>query len=354
VRFKKIFSSPSTVFNTPSFIARGVFVLAFVLGFANSSLAQILTPQGRLTLVSNTPVLTSDVVGASTVYYTPYIGDAIPEATGDPVGTGFDNTTFSQLTLSLNSAYQTAGNIYDIFVLANGTPFICAADPAWPSSTSRGTGAGTTQLTQLLGIWVNANTISYCYNGTTRSQFAAGYGVYVGSIYMTANGATTFNIKPAATAGGTNNVVGMWNAYNRVPLKTISRDSSGYTYSTSNAWRPADGSNSNRISMVDGLGQSSVVATLINNVGMNVAQSQVYMGINQDAAGTTAPELISLTAAPTSALGGNYTMLSSQDAFSPALGFHYYQAMENLFGASTTATFNAIGNNQSLILDTEY
>jgi hypothetical protein len=178
--------------------------------------------------------------------------------------------------------------------------------------------------------------------------------VYVGSIYMTANGATTFNIKPAPASGGTGNVVGLWNAYNRVSLKTIARDSLGWTYTANNVWRMADNSATNRIWMLDGLGMSSVVATFMNNVAANVAQSQIYVGINQDAAGSTSPELVSLTAAPTSALGGNYTMLSAQDAYPPAMGLHYYQAMENVLGGSTTGTFNALGVDESLILNTEY
>src|SRR5574337_954655 len=41
-------------------------------------MAQGILPGGRLTLTSGTPVTTSDVTGATTVYYTPYLHNLIP------------------------------------------------------------------------------------------------------------------------------------------------------------------------------------------------------------------------------------------------------------------------------------
>ena len=304
-------------------------------------------PQGRLTLTSNTPVMTADALAATSVYYTPYQGNIVPVYDG----ANMQSYTFGQLTMALNSSNQTSGHIYDLFAFLNSSVVTIGAGPAWSSSTSRGTGAGTTELQQIDGLWVNANTITLKNGSTTYSNIPVGQATYLGSVYMTANGQTQFNIKPAAASGGTNNIVGTWNAYNRVSLKTLCRDSSGYTYAT-NTWRKADNNANNRISFLDGLGQSSVAATFINSVGTATASAQVYIGINLNSTSAT-PNLISFAASPTSTLADNYTMLVCEEAFPPALGFNYYQAMENSV-SSVTATFNALGKDLSLILDCEY
>src|ERR1700722_10424139 len=90
-------------------------------------------PQGRLTLTSMTPVITSDEVAATNIYYTPYQGNIVPiynSASTEPY-------TFTELTMALNSANQLSGKVYDLFVfLSAGAPII-GAGPAWASTTSR-------------------------------------------------------------------------------------------------------------------------------------------------------------------------------------------------------------------------
>src|SRR5689334_1222868 len=47
----------------------------------NSAVTPVETPpQGRLTLTSNTPVMTADATGQGTIYYTPYQGNQLPVA----------------------------------------------------------------------------------------------------------------------------------------------------------------------------------------------------------------------------------------------------------------------------------
>ena len=133
---------------------------------ASAALAQVYPPQGRLTLTSNTPVMTSDVVNTSTVYYTPYIGNEATYSTPNAL----HNHTFSETTLTLTSTINPAGHIYDVFLNnpEDNTPLIICTGPAWASLTSRGTGAGTTELTQFDGMWVNATLITACYNNGTN------------------------------------------------------------------------------------------------------------------------------------------------------------------------------------------
>ena len=73
-------------------------------------------PQGRLTLQSNTPVMTATVAGGSaTVFYTPYIGDKIPIYDGSV----WTMMTFTQQACTYNTGYQPAviglGKVNDWF-----------------------------------------------------------------------------------------------------------------------------------------------------------------------------------------------------------------------------------------------
>jgi hypothetical protein len=263
--------------------------------------------------------------------------------------------TFGQLTMTLNTSNQTSGNIYDLFVFLNSSVVTIGSGPAWSSSTpgssSRGTGAGTTQLQQTDGLWVNANSITLKNGSTSYSSIPVGEATYVGSVYMTANGQTQFNIKPGPANGGSNNYVGIWNAYNRVVLATISRDNSGaYTYG-SNTWREMDGSANNRISWIDGLGQTSVRAGVKTLAGTANATAQINVGVTLNST-SAAPNIYATGVSPTSTLGDDYTTFSSEETFPPLIGFNYLQAMEQS-GNAVTATFapNAV---QALVVDMDY
>ena len=215
-------------------------------------------PQGRLTLTSGAPVMTADATAKTNVYYTPYVGNNTPIYDG----ANMQSYTFGELTMTLNSSNQTSGHLYDLFVFLNSAVVTIGAGPAWSSSSSRGTGAGTTELQQIDGLWVNANSITLKNSSTSYSSIPVGQATYVGTAYMTANGQTGISFKPTAAAGGSNNIVGLWNAYNRVPMQSLERDSTGsYTYA-STTFRATNGSDSNRVSWVDGLQQTPVSARI--------------------------------------------------------------------------------------------
>lgn len=307
---------------------------------ASTAFAQIYIPGGRLTLVSNTPVITADVSGATTVYYTAYVGNNVPTANGTTLQ---DSAFASQLTLNLNSGLQ-SGNIYDIFLVSNSGSLTLCTGPAWSSSTSRGTGAGTTQLTLLKGLSVNANAISSCLNGTTSLSVAADAGFYLGSVYMTANGGTSMQLKPSAVAGGTNNILGLWNAYNRVRVTAYSRDNtSNWTYSTA-SWRGADNSTSNKISFLDGLQQSQVTG----NYSVMAATTQdtvgAYIGLNADSS-TTTPDITATGASAVNETSASQPSVT--ETFYPLLGLHYIQAVE--YASGNAAQFFGVNASQQLM-----
>jgi hypothetical protein len=167
---------------------------------------------------------------------------------------------------------------------------------------------------------------------------------------MTANGETSVQFKPTAAAGGTDNVIGIWNAYNRVKTSALNRDSnSGWTYSTSSTWRAADGSNSNRISWLDGLQQTPVKAgyQVLFQVSANDTAALVGVNLNSTSA---APNLQAGATTPVSTYFN--TQIGGEENFPPQLGLNYIQAMEMYESSGTVSFYGA--PYESLILDTEY
>jgi len=284
-------------------------------------------PQGRLTLTSNTPVMSADVTGASSVYYAPYQGNIVPIYDG----ANMDSYTFGQLTMALNTSNQTNGNIYDLFIFLNSSVVTIGAGPAWSSSTSRGTGTGTTQLQQTDGLWVNANTITLTNGSNTYSSIPVGQATYVGSVYMTANGQTGMQFKPAGASGGASPspTLGLYNAYNRVRTFSSSSDTtSEWNYATA-TWRAANNSNNNRISFVDGLQQSPIDTSYTCAAETSSESIGALIGVCLNSTSATPVN------APFTANTAEAVQLKSQENFDPQLGFNYIQAMEYSSGSTS-------------------
>jgi hypothetical protein len=309
-------------------------------------------PQGRLTPTSNTPVMAADATGATSVYYTPYQGNIVPIYDG----ANMQSYTFGQLTMALNTSNQLSGKIYDLFVFLNSSVVTIGAGPAWSSATagssSRGTGSGTTQLQQTDGLWVNANTITLTNGATSYSSIPVGEAAYVGSVYMTANGQTGINFKPAAAAGGSNNIIGIYNAYNRTHLYSLERElTTDWTYASA-TWRPTNGASgnvNNRVTWLDGLGQSAVRASCSVQAAIATGNDGITIGVSLNS--TTATPNIMASEYPPS--GDSYFLISPQENFAPQLGLNYLQAME-ASPSGVTATFYAVGIVQSLTFEGEY
>ena len=287
-------------------------------------------PGGRLTLTTGVPVLTADAVAQATLYYTPYQSDLVSIYNG----TTWQLKAFAELSVSLaSSANWASGSLYDWFVANDsGTIRLCSG-PAWSSATSRGTGAGTTQISMLNGLWINTVSITCRYGAASTTTVAASQGTYVGTTYMTANGQTGMAFKPAGASGGTNNILGVYNGYNRVMVMAASRDTAtGIAGANNSAVRSFNNSASDRISFVDGLQQSAVSATHATTAAQVLAGAYVGIGVALDsttvASGTAGQHTAAFTA-------GVYAM----DIFTPQIGFHFVQALETS-QTGGTATFN--------------
>lgn len=318
-------------------------LLALLLLLASPAMAQTITPQGRLTLTTGTPVMAADATAQSTVYYDCYVGNTVPVA-----GTNLAITS-CEISMGLDAVtpHVASGSVYDIFAVnSSGSPALCVG-PAWSSTTTRGTGAGTTQLHQdSHGLWTNQNSLTNCYGGasgtTNLGAVSADAGTYLGSLYATANGKTGFQFKPTPASGGANAVMALYNAYNQVLFRALSQDShANWTYASA-TWRAADNSTSNRINWLDGLGQNQVTASYIIYVLESSGTAGAAVGVNFDSTvatpGGIQGEVFGLAA-------GGVTAWISGGATTTVLGWHYAQAMEagpNATPGFGTSPFNGL------------
>ena len=281
-------------------------------------------PGGRLTLESGVPASTSDQLSKTTLYYTPHLHGFVSLYNG----THWFVSKFSEVSQTLadttkSPAAAAVNSVYDIFLWSDEGTLRISRGPAWSSATSRGTGAGTTELERLDGVWVNKIAIN---NGP-----AAQRGLYVGTIATDgdgANGELNMMFEPAAAAGGTNNRLDVWNMYNRVEVSSLVRDSTDtWNYATA-TWRSFNNSASNRVTLV--LGQQEDAVDAFSHVFQSTGSGGVncYSGIGIDS--TSAMSVA--TASLLNAIAGWSCKYSGK----PGLGRRFVQQLEQGSGAQGT------------------
>lgn len=294
--------------------------------------ASFIQPGHRLTLTSATPVLPSDVTGASTIYLTPWLHNRISLWDGSQWTLAeFDEVSQALSDATKSPAAAGTSSAYDLFAWLDGATPRCTRGPAWSSVTSRGTGAGTTELEQIDGVWVNKINIS---NGPEARK-----GRYMGSIVTDGSTQLSMMFAPTPAAGGTANRLDVWNMYNRVDVASLCRDSTNswdYTTATIRSANAAAASGvAQRITFMRGMNEDKINAAYHAVVGQDGGFA-VKAGIGLDATdafhglpGTTAGD--SDLARPRSLIGV-YRGL-------PGLGQHFVNANEYSEASGTTRWF---------------
>lgn len=300
-----------------------------------STTGTLAKPGGRLTLVSATPVLQSDQTAKTSVFYTQFENNKLPIYDG--ANMVVYDIPDGEIELALNTTNHLSTRIYDIFAVIgeDNVPFLVTG-PVWTNSTTRASA-----ITQsIAGVWTNAAILSNAFNGATDyGPIAIGRATYLGSVYCTANGQTGMAMKPAPAAGGNANVLGLYNAYNRVPVVALCRDTTANFLDVSGIWRPLLNNSNSRISYLDGLAQSVVKGDL-TTIGVGSANAiNGYVGMTQDAT-NVAPDLV------TSMSGTNsvYFPMSVHQQWLPSLGFHFIQSMQLVLGSSGGTYFSVVGS----------
>lgn len=255
--------------------------LAEYIGAGNLALAiqsalPVVPPQGYLTVTSLTPVIPSDVIAATSIFYTPYVGNLVPIYNG----TFFTSNTFSELTLTLNNPNHAINGLYDVFVFLNSGVVTLGTGPIWsnitPGSTVRGTGAGTTELQRVQGLWVNKNIINLRNGVTTFSSIAVSQATYLGTIYI--DGGTAGQVT-CHRGFGQNRKFGVWNAYNRIPIiLRVGDGTASWTY-TSGTIRASNNTPAAYSATVTNVGSG----TASNGAGVlcGLPEEELYITFNQ-------------------------------------------------------------------------
>lgn len=309
---------------------------------ATSAAAIVPQPQGYLTPTSGAPVIPGDVIAASAIYYTPFVGNLVPIYNGS----SFTPTVFSEVSLSLVSQHA-ASTIYDVFAFNNGGVVTIATGPAWNTSTagsgSRGTGAGTTQLSRLSGVWVNTVSMTG-RNGATTYTIPASQGTYLGSISIDSSpGQVTCH-----RSYGQSRKWGVWNAYNRVPIIVKGGDSTASWSYSAPGFRPSNNNTANSIQTFAGLAEEMLdlsyyfrwnVVTLTTNQSTSISSA---IGFNSTSAssGLVGNTQFSFGAG----VSGNFALLGTVPArytAPPLIGINTITALEatsNVIGATIFGT----------------
>lgn len=317
----------------------------------NASAATTATPfpQGRLTSQSGTPVLAADVASATAVYYTPYVGNLIPIYNGSTMVP----TAFSELTLFLNAAHST-NTIYDVFVWSNAGVLGIVTGPAWTNSGAgagaRGSGASTTQLTRVNGLWVNAVSMTG-RNGSSTYNVGANSGTYVGSIFIDGSaGQVTCHV-----TWGQSRKWGVWNAYNRAPVYLKAGDSTAsWISNNASAVHAANANSANSITVFAGLAEetvefeagSRISATLNTN---NEAVGQIGIGFNSTTTNSGKIASYRLTVETvTNAVTFNTALNGAKHMSVPWLGINVATMLEYSNGSDVNVTFYGGENEMGL------
>lgn len=300
-------------------------------GFIRKPAGTVL-PQGRITLSSGTPILTTNALSTS-VYYTPYVGNLIPIYSG----TRFVPYEFSELTLTLVSQH-TASGIFDVFGFLDGTTVRIGTGPVWTTITAgsgaRGTGTGTTEIERVNGIYVNAEQIT-ARNGTDTYTVAANKATYLGSIFIDSSaGQVTCHV-----SYDSDRKWGVWNAYNRAPIVLKMGDDSGGTDSGT-SYAQIFGETNKKLTIFAGLAEEWFDLTLDLDMTIN-AEAAAYAGIGYNS--TSAASGFSGVygrATGSSAAGGRGAVYRAP----PAIGINVINALFKSSAGTATITAGEAGN----------
>lgn len=258
----------------------------------------------RLTLTSGTPVTTSDVTAATTLYFTPFRGNRLALYSGTAwVG-------FSQAELSI-AVPATTSQVYDVFVDYNsGTPQLSLT--AWTNDTTRATA-----LTTQDGVYVKTGATGSRYVGSFRTTGVSG---------QTEDSATKRYV---------------WNYYNRVRRLMLKTDTTANWAYSSATFQQANASAANQLDYVMGV-QEDVVAAQVTSAARNSTGSvTIKVGIGL---GSTTVNSATTFGGHTVVAANTITPLFANYIGFPGVGRRTLVWIEAGDGTATTTFFSNSGS----------
>lgn len=295
---------------------------ARLVGVSDSATSLIVTPnpaaslaaatpgicQCRITLTTVTPVTTSDVTAATSVFLTPYKGNRITLFNGSR----WREYAFTELSLGIGG--DAADTNYDLFVYDNaGT--LTLERLAWTNATTRATA-----IVLQNGVYVKSGVTTRLYVGTYRTT---------GVIGQTEDSLTKRYV---------------WNYYNRVPrvLRRLETTAT-WTYTTATV-RQANGAAANQVDMVIGVAEARLQLRLqaaSRNTNADILRS---VGIGEDSTTTYMAQAVNTSAGDgggTIAIGAIQNHVVSLTHY-PAIGRHFYAWNEDSAATGTTTWIGTV------------
>lgn len=287
-------------------------------------------PQGYLTLVSGAKMPTADQSAKTAVYYTPDTGLQAPIHNGL---TGLVTRSLSgELTLTL-AAQHIANSIYDVYLDDNsGGAVRIGTGPAWSTVTagsgSRGTGAGTAEITTLQGHRVNAEEITV-RNGASTWTVAANQGTVIGTIYIDGTNGQVSCLPEIGQAR-------KWGLSNlphcRRPITLQEADSTSSWTTATSSFRASRNDTNNKITAFDGFADSRIVYEFQQRVrqgGSGSPQATIGIGIESTSTNSGSEVATQLSTVPVD--GVVFSRAISQ----PITGVSVATALEKTSGVTT-------------------
>lgn len=234
---------------------------------------------GRLSLLSGAPVITADA-GGSVVFWVPYRSNIIQSYNGST----FTPFPSGELQLALTVGNHPANGIHDVFATFQGNALILVTGPGWTNSgagtSARGSGAGTSQLVAVNGVYTNAVQMTNAANGSSTYVVPANTGTYLGTILISA----TAGVVVCNLSYGQSKQWGVWNNYNRVNTVVKAGNAAGFNV-TQTGVTPWAGNAANSFKIVQGLAEDpvSIEANLV--VATPAANPNLSSGIGWNAVG---------------------------------------------------------------------
>lgn len=298
-----------------------------------------LPPPGRITLTTAVPVTTSDVTGATTVYYVSVGGGKYLTVYNGASWSAVDVSAGLSFALDSDSGhtgYHQADRNFDVwFAYVSGTTYY-GTGPAWNdgagagSNTARGTGAGSSELELYEGMYVNKNSMTLRHGSVSGNTVTVPVrqAVLLGTIRMTANGQTEDSLLKRFVS----------NVYNILPRPQRVKDGTATWAYSNGTVRQANGNAANQIAHVQCLPGRLVDAHVLSFVNNSTAtQRNAQAGVGVDATTADSAQIIN----PVQADNVRFLPTSAFYKGFPGLGYHYLAWVEN--GTSTADTITFIG-----------
>jgi len=281
---------------------------AFYTLMGGAPVTQLVQPkiaQGRLTLTAGTAITTSDVTGATTIYYTPYKGNVVWLYTSSL----WSPYTFTEKSLALGTL--SSGVNYDVFLYDNSGTLTLEA-VAWSSDTGRATA-----LTTQDGVYVKSGSTNKRYVGTFR----------------TTSTTTTEDSRAKRF---------VWNMDNRAPRPMRVIDTTDNWSNASGTMRQANANTANQLDMVRGLDEDAVTATVkAAGTATGTTGQNLIVAVGLDS--TTTMDANCIAGRGMNYVAGSHVHVSAFYSGFPGVGRHYLVWLE----ANSVVAFTWVGDSGS-------